>query len=240
MIDVIDLLIDLKNFVRSLGRYFRFLGYRGVIITLFLYLFLIIVAGIFIKSANANLSTSTNSSTKTSSNTSLSTSSSKSLSTINTKNKQPQEYMSNAQVQFYSDTGMLENQLSAIRWSYFPDKQTSEIITPHLIVYKADGSTWTVDASRGQLQQPTMGLIEKISLFDKVVILRKSTPSIIPIKLETEHLDYHPKKQYAEGEQNVRLTKPGLTIIGVGFRAFLDKGHVELLNDVQTYYTNTF
>lgn len=155
-------------------------------------------------------------------------------------NIQPQEYMANAEVQFFSETGTLENRLSANRWAYFPDTQQSQLITPHLTVYKPDGTIWTVDAKRGHLQQPTLGTIEKISLYEQVVVVRPATATAIPIKLETDSLDYHPEKQYAEGAQSVTLTKPGLTIIGIGFRAFLDKSHVELLHDVKTHYTSTF
>jgi LPS export ABC transporter protein LptC len=150
--------------------------------------------------------------------------------------KRPQEYMIKAFVTFYTEEGNLKNQLSADYWAYFPKIQASLLTTPHLTVYKADGTLWKVDAKKGKLQQPTLGSIEKISLQEKVILERPGTATAMPIKLETEMLDYHPKQQFAEGDQSITLIKPGLKITGIGLRAFLDKGIVELLKNVQTQY----
>lgn len=150
--------------------------------------------------------------------------------------KQPQEYMVKAFVTIFTEKGDLKNQLSADYWAYFPTTKTSTLIAPHLTVYKADGTLWHVDAKHGSLQQPTIASIEKIILQDHVILERPQTNKAIPIKLETELLDYHPKKQFAESDQFITMTKPGLKVTGTGLRAFLDKSSVELLHDVKTYY----
>jgi LPS export ABC transporter protein LptC len=151
--------------------------------------------------------------------------------------KQPQEYMIQAFVTVFTEKGHIKNQLSADYWAYFPETSLSLLTMPHLTIHKPDGTVWNIDAKRGNLAQPTLGTIEKITLTDQVVLKRPATQNVTPITLETETLDYHPKKQYVAGDQLITMTKPGLKITGIGLRAFLDKGSVELLHDVKTYYS---
>lgn len=159
--------------------------------------------------------------------------------TKNSSEKQPQEYMVRVFVSVFEANGALKNELSAGYWAYLPDLQISQLTNPHLTLYKPDGTTWLIDAKEGRVIQPKLGAIEQIRLQKQVVIERPATKTAILIKLETEEIQYHPKKEYAESEQFITMTKPGLKITGTGLRAFLDQGFVELLRDVKTHYTLT-
>ena len=153
--------------------------------------------------------------------------------------KKPQEYMTHVAVSMYTKEGNLKNELSAKYWAYMPETQKSHLNTPHLTIYKPDGTIWYIDSKFGQIKQPTLGILENILLHEQVVIKRPETLTAIPILLETEELQYQPKEQYAESQKFIKLTKPGLVITGTGMRAFLEQGTVELLRDVKTYYTTT-
>ena len=154
-------------------------------------------------------------------------------------NKQPQEYMKNVDATLFDEQGELKNELSAEYWAYLPTTGNSILKLPHLTVHKPNHAIWIVDAKQGKIKQPTLGNLENILLQEKVVVQRKETAGFIPMILETEELKYQPKEQYAETQQFVNITKPGLKITGIGLRAFLNEGRVELLNDVKTYYTTT-
>lgn len=150
----------------------------------------------------------------------------------------PQEYMNDVFVTTYTETGALKYQLTADDWAYRPETQSSFITTPHLTSYRPDGTRWTIDAKKGKTQQPTLGTIEQIELLENVVIQRPESPLSVPVKLETETLFYQLKKQCAESDAFITLTKPGLKITGVGLRALLEQSSVELLHNVKTYYTS--
>lgn len=154
-------------------------------------------------------------------------------------NHKPQEYMRHAFVTIFSESGSLKNELSAKYWAYLPDAELSILTLPHLSIYKPDGSIWLIDAKKGRVKQPTIGNIEQLELQDEVVIERPETKTTIPLKLETTELNYYPKKEFAESEQWVVMNKPGLKMTGVGLRAYLNQGSMELLRDVKTYYTVT-
>jgi LPS export ABC transporter protein LptC len=153
--------------------------------------------------------------------------------------KNPQEYMTHFFVTVFTTEGLLKNKLSANYWAYQPETEGSTLTTPHLVIYKPDGSLWTINADRGFIKQANIGTLDQIDLHDNVVINRPAAGTIVPLTLETKDLYYQPNKEYAETDQFVVMTKPGLKISGIGMRAFLDKGSVELLRDVKTYYTST-
>jgi lipopolysaccharide export system protein LptC len=153
--------------------------------------------------------------------------------------KNPQEYMARFFVTVFNAEGLLKNKLSANYWAYQPETKGSTLTTPHLVIYKPDGSLWTIDADRGFIKQPNIGTLDQIDLQKNVVINRPATNAFVAMRLETEQLYYEPNKEYAETNQFVVMTKPGLKISGIGMRAFLNQGSVELLSDVKTYYTST-
>lgn len=151
--------------------------------------------------------------------------------------KNPQEYMTHFFVTVFTPEGHLKNKLSANYWAYQPETEGSTLTTPHLVIYKPNGSLWTIDADRGFIQQANIGTLDQIDLHNNVVINRPATGTFVPMTLETDALHYQPNKEYAETDQLVVMTKPGLKISGIGMRAFLDKSSVELLRDVKTSYT---
>ncbi len=151
--------------------------------------------------------------------------------------KKPQEYMKQVLVSIFTEQGFLKSKLSANYWGYLPEIALSNLQKPKLMIYKPDGSAWSICANTGKVEQPTLGSIEQIILEDEVVLERPATATVFPIKLETRELRYQPKKQFAESHQLVTMTKPGLTITGIGLRAYLEQNSVELLQDVKTHYT---
>lgn len=151
--------------------------------------------------------------------------------------KKPQEYMADFLVTLFTEEGLLKNKLAAHYWAYQPEKKGSTLTMPHFVIYKPDGSLWTIDANRGFIKQPNINTWDQIELYNQVVINRPATGVFVPLKLESDKLYYQPNKEYAETDQLVVMTKPGLKISGIGMRAFLDTSSVELLRDVKTYYT---
>jgi len=150
--------------------------------------------------------------------------------------KRPQEYMTQVSITSFTEEGQLKNHLSAAYWAYLPETQISKLTTPHLTVYRPNNTVWLIDAKQGQIQQPTIGIIEQIKLLDTVVLQRPKTQEALPVIIETDELNYHPKTEFAETDKAITLTKPGLQITGVGLNAYIDKSLVELLHQVKTTY----
>lgn len=153
----------------------------------------------------------------------------------------PQEYMKTVELTIFDAQGDIKNALSADYWAYSPDTEHSILHKPKLVVYKPNDTVWEIVAQRAKVTQPNIGAIQSIALSQNVVLQStqpKTTNQEGKVTVETQSLDYQPEKQYAETAQFVKMTKPALTITGIGLRAFLDNNWVELLHDVKTYYTS--
>lgn len=101
---------------------------------------------------------------------------------------------------------------------------------------KPNKSVWHVSSKQGHAIQPTLAKIEAITLEDTVVLERPKTQETEAIKIETHSLSYNPEKEYAKTDEHVTLTKPDLTITGVGLNAYLEDSWVELLHNVKTVF----
>ena len=150
--------------------------------------------------------------------------------------KKPQEYMMQLFVTLFNESGAVKNKLSANYWGYLPEKGISTLTRPHLTLFKPDGVQWFIHSKKGHVTQPNIGIIETITLQENVILERPASDLATAVTVETESLSYQPKKDFAESDDFVRLIKPGVTITGIGLRAPLDKGSVELLSHVKTYY----
>jgi LPS export ABC transporter protein LptC len=155
----------------------------------------------------------------------------------------PQEYMKAVKLTIFDTQGAIKNALSAEYWAYSPQTEHSVLNKPKLVIYKPDHSIWEIVAKHAKVNQPNIGAIESIVLSQDVVLQSSQATTAhaahtAQVTVETQSLDYQPEKQYAETAQFVKMTKPALTITGIGLRAFLETNWVELLHDVKTYYTS--
>lgn len=150
----------------------------------------------------------------------------------------PQEYMKTVTVKMYQKNGDIKNALSAHYWAYSPEFSRSILKGPRLTIFKPENA-WQIAAQYAQVNQPDIATIQAIELRQDVVLNRPATAKTQPVRVETQSLNYKPEKQYAETQQFVKMTKPALTITGVGLRAFLENNWVELLHDVKTYYAGS-
>ncbi len=109
--------------------------------------------------------------------------------------KNPQEYMSHLFATIFNDDGNPKNQLSADYWAYQPEIAGSTLIKPHLIVYKPDGTRFTIDAKQGFAKQPRIGTVEQLNLHHQVVIKKLPVTTANAITIETEALLYQPNQE---------------------------------------------
>jgi len=147
-----------------------------------------------------------------------------------------EEYMYNVQVENFDTEGALVQNLQAHYWAFVPKEGRSLLEHPEVTVFKKDNTHWILQAQKGQAFHEHLAVTpHHIEFWDKV-ILRRTGNETSPMELQTEQLSYFPEKKFAESKQYVTLTKPGTRITGHGLKAYLDKGQVELLQDVTTYY----
>ncbi|MGJ3494383.1 lipopolysaccharide exporter periplasmic protein [Piscirickettsia salmonis] len=112
------------------------------------------------------------------------------------------------------------------------DNNTSIITTPHLTAIAPTGSNWSVQAQRATVKN------NKVHLSGGVRLHRPKSKTNQALLLTTATLDFDIDKNLATTTKTVTVSEPGTDnyIQGLGLRANLNKGTVQLLQQVQSHY----
>lgn len=112
-----------------------------------------------------------------------------------------------------------------------PGAESMSLDTPLFLVPDRDGAYWEVRAARGHV--PDDG--KQLQLRGAVVAT--SPPEVPPpTRIETEQLNLFPAENRATSAVSVAVTRPGLTMRGLGLQADFDRRQVTLLSDVRARY----
>jgi lipopolysaccharide export system protein LptC len=129
--------------------------------------------------------------------------------------------------------GLPDRTLRAAEGEYFDKRQGTELVMPHLTIYRADGAPWEIRAERGR----TIRGGDIITLEGSVVIERESATGGPPTRFTTNRLRVHPKRDFAETNDRVAMTNANGRIDAVGMRAWLGTpAKVKLLSQAKGHY----
>jgi lipopolysaccharide export system protein LptC len=124
------------------------------------------------------------------------------------------------------DTGRPERRLVAATLWHFVAEEITELALPRLSLYQTDGPPWQVEARSGLLLEGG----DEVRLEGDVVISREAGSNTRPVTLETNALTIWPKREFAEGDQPVRIESGTDWATGSGIRAwFASPVRAELL-----------
>lgn len=112
-----------------------------------------------------------------------------------------------------------------------PREKIMHLATPLFLVPDRQGRHWNVRAQRGSV--PADGT--SLELYGQV---RADSPEGIPppTRIETDRLTLDLQANLARTTAKVVITRPGLTMRGVGLKADFDHQQVSLLSQVRTHY----
>jgi lipopolysaccharide export system protein LptC len=117
------------------------------------------------------------------------------------------------------ETGRPERRLVAATLRHFVAEDRTELARPRLSLYQAEGPPWQVEAQSGLLLEGG----DQVQLEDSVRISRDASADAQAVTLTTEALTLWPKRQFAEGDQPVRIESGTEWATGSGIRAWYAK-----------------
>lgn len=110
--------------------------------------------------------------------------------------------------------------------SHDPRQALALAHNPRLLLRKTEAD-WIVTAHRGQLDRSSNGLL----LSGEVsIVSERQQPSV---RLDTDHLRYDAHGRQVTGEGPVTLHRDQAVITGTGLAGDLDRGHYQILHDVE-------
>ncbi len=112
-----------------------------------------------------------------------------------------------------------------------PADRTMTLATPQFLVPDRSGRYWDVRAQQGFV--PADGNL--LELHGQV---RADSPAEAPpaTRIETDRLTLDMRENLARTTDEVTVTRPGLTMRGIGLEADFDRQQVSLLSQVRTHY----
>ena len=130
------------------------------------------------------------------------------------------------------EEGRPRQRIEAVYMAHFPDTGTREFTRPQLTMYRGNGPPWQARAERGWLSASG----DVMLLQGEVLIWRNSREGRPHIEIKTRDVRVLPATDYGETDQPVVITTRHTRSRGVGMRAWLEKGHLELLSRVHTVF----
>ena len=144
----------------------------------------------------------------------------------------PDYYVENFTSTTMDENGLPHRRVSAEYMAHFPDTDTHELSRPYMVLYRDSAEPWHVRSERGWVSSSGDVLL----LLGKVHIWRNDADGKRRMDIRTEDMRVLPNTNYGETDKLVVISTPGSESRGVGMRAFLDQGRLELLSQVHTFY----
>ncbi len=128
--------------------------------------------------------------------------------------------------------GAPKRTLQAKRLAHYPDTDSNELEQPYIVLHHPEKPPWHVRSERGWIN----GEGKVILLLGAVKIWREETAENHRVDIETYDLRVLPDSDYGETDKAVLIRTPTTETRGIGMRAYLERGRVEILSKVHTRY----
>jgi lipopolysaccharide export system protein LptC len=152
--------------------------------------------------------------------------------TATNQSTQPDAVMENVVATIINKQGHATLKIETTKMSHYAAQDTTEIIKPHVTVYRKSPNPWYIDANSAHAEHGT----SQITFKDNVVIHHLNDVANPTTTMKTASLTIFPNKQIAQTGDPVTLLQPDTTIHAIGMLANLGEGTVKLLSQAQGEY----
>ena len=129
----------------------------------------------------------------------------------------------------FGEDGLPKSKVIGKNLYHYPGNEDSQIVSPVITFFRAAGSPVLVTADRGWINEDGT----RVLLKGHTNIERKQSTRNHYFRLETPELTVWPNDEYAETDKPVKITSESTVATGVGMKAYLDKEHYYLLDNVK-------
>lgn len=113
--------------------------------------------------------------------------------------------------------------------THYPDDGTTEVEQPELELYANAKPVWRINAEHGTVSAEG----DQVLMSGKVLIKRHESRQQDEVYVRTRDVVVRPDEKYAETDQLVVITRGNTKVKAVGMRAYVGKGRIELLSNVE-------
>ncbi|MCW8930148.1 MAG: LPS export ABC transporter periplasmic protein LptC [Gammaproteobacteria bacterium] len=147
----------------------------------------------------------------------------------NLQKKISDTFFNNADIINFDEMGVPKSKIIGDQIFHYPDEEDSEIINPIITLIRAKGLPVIITADHGWINKEGT----RVFLKGHTIIKREKSENNRFSQLETPELTIWPNKDFAETDKDVKITTDTTVATGIGMKAYLDKEHYYLLNNVK-------
>ena len=136
----------------------------------------------------------------------------------------PDLYMLNATITQYNDSGNIQNEISADRFTHFPLTDMTALISPNMRLFPdTDDEPWDIESKKGRLLSQSVYREQVVELWDDVLAIQQNVDGSF-IHIQTQSLTVYPEREFAETDQKVYIDDNSGRTTAAGMKAYFDEG----------------
>jgi len=128
--------------------------------------------------------------------------------------------------------GNPSSHFSSAKMIHYPNKNTTLVTQPNLVVFIKNEQPWHITAKQGKAVDGNA----LIQLWDNVKFVQPASQANPESTVLTEKFIFWPQKKIAETDKPITLLQPGTKVTAVGLIANTATGQIDLLKDVRGSY----
>lgn len=141
-------------------------------------------------------------------------------------------FVNQATLTEYNEQGEIKKMITAENAIHSEPDGVTHFIKPFILLYAQDRTPWHIRADKGTSNKKT----DHIVLQHNVMIHQLPTARHTESRITTDELTILTKTSRAFTEKPVTLTRPGITIHGIGLSANLKTGEYQLRSQSEVIY----
>jgi len=144
----------------------------------------------------------------------------------------PDYLVTNFTTTTYNREGAAETIMSAAQMVHYPDDDTTELVSPHVVQAKPSEPRLTVRADRGQLSRDG----DEIFLYGSVLLVREASGEKPEARMTTEFLHILRDRSLVRSDKPVKFVEGGRSLSGRGMEYNNESRELLLRHDVQARF----
>ena len=144
--------------------------------------------------------------------------------------KSPDYYMENFSALTMEEDGKPKNRLSAAYMAHYPHNDSTELLEPRMEIFRGDGLPLRLAAQQGRMD----GNNDIILFKGAVTMWKQNEDGESTLQVKTSDARVFLDEEYAESDRYTTITTNSATITGVGVRAWLPEGRLEVVKHEKT------
>lgn len=142
-------------------------------------------------------------------------------------------YVRNFKITYMNPEGLPARTLVAEEMRHYPHDDTTELDSPFLKIYRRPGQPWDIQSESAWMS----GDGNLVLLSGEVYMDRKESEYNRPVTMVTKNLRIQPNEDYAETDEQVRVTSLEDKLDAVGMQAWLrSPGRIKFLSKAKGHY----